>query len=147
MGRFRYRMESILNIKLKMEEQAKMSYSLAQLALNEEEEKLAGLYQRQTFYLEEGRQLRESVLDVKELRANTTAQQTIKEYIQNQILEVEKATAKVEEEREKLRLAQQERKTQEKLKEKAFEAFLQEEKRAEGKEVDELVSYVYGQKQ
>ncbi|MBR1848505.1 MAG: flagellar FliJ family protein, partial [Lachnospiraceae bacterium] len=80
-------------------------------------------------------------------RANTTAQQTIKEYIQNQILEVEKATAKVEEEREKLRLAQQERKTQEKLKEKAFEAFLQEEKRAEGKEVDELVSYVYGQKQ
>ncbi len=147
MGRFRYRMESILNIKLKMEEQAKMSYSLAQLALNEEEEKLAGLYQRKAFYLEEGRQLRESVLDVKELRANTTAQQTIKEYIQNQILEVEKATAKVEEEREKLRLAQQERKTQEKLKEKAFEAFLQEEKRAEGKEVDELVSYVYGQKQ
>ena len=49
MGRFRYRMESILNIKLKMEEQAKMSYSLAQLALNEEEEKLAGLYQRQAF--------------------------------------------------------------------------------------------------
>ena len=86
------------------------------------------------------------MLDVKELRANTTAQQTIKEYIQNQILEVEKATAKVEEEREKLRLAQQERKTQEKLKEKAFEQFLLEERDAENKETDQRSSFAYGQR-
>lgn len=42
--------------------------------------------------------------------------------------------------------AMQERKTQEILKEKAFEAFLQEEKAAESKEIDELTSYTHGQK-
>ena len=36
-----------------------------------------------------------------------------------------------------------ERKTQEKLREKAFEEFKQELAYAEGKEIDELVSYTY----
>ena len=40
----------------------------------------------------------------------------------------------------------QERKTHEKLKEKAFEQFLQEEKQRESKEIDELTSYTYGQR-
>ena len=40
----------------------------------------------------------------------------------------------------------QERKIQEKLRENAFEAFMKEENAREGKEVDELVSYTYGQK-
>ena len=41
----------------------------------------------------------------------------------------------------------QERKAQEKLKEKAFEAFLQDENAKESKEIDELVSFTYGRKQ
>jgi flagellar FliJ protein len=40
----------------------------------------------------------------------------------------------------------QESKTQAKLREKAFEAFLKEENAKESKEIDELVSYTYGQK-
>ena len=39
-----------------------------------------------------------------------------------------------------------ERKTHETLKEKDFDAFLMEEKRQEGKEIDELTSYTYGQR-
>lgn len=39
-----------------------------------------------------------------------------------------------------------ERKTHETLREQAFQAFLQEENKAENKTVDELVSYTYGQK-
>ncbi len=39
-----------------------------------------------------------------------------------------------------------ERKTHEKLKEKAFEEFLMEEKRQESKEIDQLTSYTYGQR-
>ena len=35
----------------------------------------------------------------------------------------------------------------EKLKEKAFEKFLQEENAKESKEIDELVSFTYGKKQ
>jgi len=40
----------------------------------------------------------------------------------------------------------QERKTQEILKEKAFDAFKKEIAQAESKEIDELTSYVFGQK-
>lgn len=39
-----------------------------------------------------------------------------------------------------------ERKTQETLREKAFEEFMQEENRQESKTVDELTSYTYGRK-
>ena len=38
------------------------------------------------------------------------------------------------------------RKTHETLKEKAFQQFLADEKKQEGKEVDELTSYTYGQR-
>ena len=48
--------------------------------------------------------------------------------------------------RERLKNVMQERKVHETLKDKAFEEFLMEEKQQEGKEIDELTSYVYGQK-
>ena len=48
--------------------------------------------------------------------------------------------------RQKLTGLMQERKMHEKLKEHAFEAFMQDEKKREGKEVDELTSYTYGQR-
>ena len=46
MARFRYRMQSILDIKLKMETQAKQEFAAAQLRLNEEDERLAALRER-----------------------------------------------------------------------------------------------------
>ena len=46
-----------------------------------------------------------------------------------------------------MKVAMQERKTQETLREKAFDAFVREENRAESKVIDELTSYTYGQKQ
>ena len=51
-------------------------------------------------------------------------------------------------EQARLRLTEvmKERKTHETLKEKAFQQFLADEKRQEGKEVDELTSYTYGQR-
>lgn len=43
MARFVYRMQSILNIKIQMENQAKMEFGQAQRRLLEEEERLEGL--------------------------------------------------------------------------------------------------------
>ena len=48
--------------------------------------------------------------------------------------------------RERMAEAMKERKMHETLREKAFEAFLQEENHAESKAIDELTSYTYGQK-
>ena len=52
----------------------------------------------------------------------------------------------LQEAREKLAEAMKERKTFEKLREKAFQTFVEEENKKEQKEVDELVSYRYGVK-
>ena len=77
MAKFRYRMQNILNIKEKLEMQAKNEFAAANMELLEEQER---------------------------------------------------------------------RKTQEVLRDKAFEVFQQEEKAEEGKQIDQLTSYTYGQK-
>ncbi len=146
MAKFVYKMQSLLNVKSKLEEQAKNEYSAAQARLREEQDRLRILYERLEGYLEEGRQLRSKALNVVDLRSNTEAQERIKEFIEIQKLEVRKAEEVVEEARIKLVEAQKERKTQEKLRERAFDEFLLEIKKEENKEVDELVSYKYSQK-
>ena len=146
MARFVYRMQSILNIKIQMENQAKMEFSQAQRRLLEEEERLEGLYNRKEFYLEEGRKLRMDSLKVLSLRDNEYAVARMEEYIEAQKEAVRNAELQVEEARQKLQEVMTERKAQERLREKAFEQFMQEENAREGKEVDELTSYTYGQK-
>ncbi|MCI9374207.1 MAG: flagellar export protein FliJ [Lachnospiraceae bacterium] len=146
MARFVYRMQSILNIKIQMENQAKMEFGQAQRRLLEEEERLEGLYNRKEFYLEEGRKLRMDSLKVLSLRDNEYAVARMEEYIEAQKEAVRNAELQVEEARQKLQEVMTERKAQERLREKAFEQFMQEENAREGKEVDELTSYTYGQK-
>lgn len=50
MSRFVYRMQNILNIKEKLEEQARMDFGMAMVRLMEEEEKLSCLQDRKTGY-------------------------------------------------------------------------------------------------
>ena len=55
MARFIYRMQSILDIKEKMEEQARMDFAAARMHLDEEEEKLQILNDRKADYENKGR--------------------------------------------------------------------------------------------
>ena len=146
MAKFRYRMQSILNIKYQLETQAKMELGKAQMAYNEEQEKLQKLIDRKAAYLEEGRRMRENAISVDDLRDNRNAVLIMDELIRAQRIEVAKAAEVVELAREKLTEIMQERKMHEKLKEKALLQFLDEEKAAEAKVVDELTSYTYGQR-
>ena len=146
MAKFRYRMQSILNIKYQFETQAKMEVGRAQMRLNEEEEKLQKLIDRKNAYLDEGRRMRENALNVNDLRDNRNAVLIMDEMIAVQRFEVRKAEEVLERARLKLTEIMQERKMHEKLKEKALFQFLEEEKAAEAKIVDELTSYTYGQR-
>ena len=130
MSKFVYRMQNILNLKYKLEDQAKMEFAAARRRLTEEEEKLELLYRRKDSYEEEGRRLREDALAVMDILENRNAILQMEDFI----------------ERQKLQEVMQERKVQEKLREKAFEAFVKEENAKESKEIDELVSYTYGQR-
>ncbi len=147
MGKFVYRMQNILEIKDKMEQQAKNEFAAENIRVLEEEEKLA-MYVRKREDLEsEGKKLlladRLSILDIEE---NKKLVAYAREQIRAQTIQVRMAHKRLEEKRVKMQKAMQERKTQEILKEKAFDVFLQEEKAAESKEIDELTSYTHGQK-
>ncbi len=146
MAKFAYRMQSILNIHYQLENQAKMELGRAQMRLMEEEEKLQRLIDRKEAYLEEGRKMRSNALSVNDLRDNRNAMLIMDEMIEVQRGQVALAAEAVEAARLKLQEIMQERKMHEKLKEKAFEQFVQEENAAEGKAVDELTSYTYGQR-
>ena len=70
----------------------------------------------------------------------------MEDYIERQQMNVDTAERKLEEARERLTEVRMERKTHETLRDKAFEAFLMEEKKQESKEIDQLTSYTYGQR-
>lgn len=146
MAKFAYRMQSILNIQYQLENQAKMELGRAQMRLMEEEEKLQELIRRKEAYLEEGRRMRSAALSVNDLRDNRNAMLIMDGMIEEQRDQVALAERVVEAARRKLQEVMQERKMHEKLKEKAFEQFMREENAAEGKAVDELTSYTYGQR-
>ncbi len=146
MAVFKYKLQNVLEIKLRMEEQAKAVFASAQAKLNEEEAIRDGLIARRVEYEEEGKLLRESTLDVIKMRDNSRAIDNIKEQITAQQKKVDQAAKVVEQARIRLTDAMQERKIHEKLKENSFEEFKREVNAAESKEVDELVSYTYGER-
>lgn len=146
MAKFVYRMQSILDIKVKMVEQARMEFAAARMHLDEEEEKLKILKERKAAYEEKGRTLRKDNLKVMEILENRDDIARMDEFIELQNIRVKRARQQLEEARIKLQIAMQESKTQEKLKEKAFEEFMKEENAKEAKEVDELTSYTHGRK-
>lgn len=147
MARFRYSLQSILDIKLKMETQAKQEFSAARNVLDTEEEKLSSLRERKRYYEKEAARLLSGKLNVREIEDNKAAILRMDEFIAQQCFRVEKARKNLDAARERLTQVMKERKTHETLKEKAFENFLQDENKRESKEIDELTSYTYGQKQ
>ncbi|MCR5594280.1 MAG: flagellar export protein FliJ [Lachnospiraceae bacterium] len=146
MAVFRYRLQNILNIKEQLETQAEMEFGLAKAKLNEEEDRLEALKARKLGYIEEGRKMRTDDIDVLKLAENERAIKIMDELIEGQKENVRLAERAVEAARAKLTEAMKEVKSQEKLREHAFEEFVEEEKATEAKEIDELVTYRYGQK-
>lgn len=147
MAKFKYRMQNILDIKEKLESQAKMEYAQAKIRLNQEEDILHQLRQRKEQYEMEGRELLMKNLVVQDIIENRGAVRSMEEIIHKQILQVTIAERNLEDKRIKLTNVMQERKSHETLKEKAFEGFLKDLNSQESKEIDELTSYRYGQKE
>lgn len=143
MAKFNYRMQNILNIKYKLETQAKTAYGIAAAKLNEEEQKLMHLRRRQAGYEEQARELVRERLNIREIKSCRNAVESMKEAVKGQILQVHIAQRNLESARVRLSEVMIERKTHEKLREKAFEQFKRDLEAEESKAVDELVSYSY----
>lgn len=145
MAVFIYKMQNILEIKYKLENQAKSVYAEANDKLSREELKLQEIYADINTYEEEIREMNcgKSRLDVVRLKWCTDAIEIKKMDVIEQKKAIEKARKNLEAARLKLNEVMVDRKTHEKLKEKAFEEFKAEIANQEKKEIDELVSYKF----
>ena len=144
MAKFKYRMQNILELKMKLEEQQKMDLAAARINLNEEEDKLKELYERKNEYQEALRESCKNKLNVHRIRMSTLAYESMDDVISRQKIEVKKAEGKVAIEQDKMGEAMKERKIQEKLRERNFNRFVKEVAYEEAAMVDELVAYKYG---
>ncbi len=141
MAKFIFKMESILSIKTKLEDQAKAEYGIEVMKLREEEHKLTLLENRR---LKFEQQLFEAVSDrlvILSIKRLEDSVENLKYNIKLQIVVIRQQEGRVAKARAKLDNAMKERKIYEKLKEKAFEEFKAEINAAEQKEIDQLVSF------
>ena len=135
MAKFRYRMQNILDIKEKMENQAKTAYGMANAKLAAEQQKLQDILIRRAGYESKARELVSGSINVLEIRECRKAIDVLKSKQRSQMMNVHAAERDVELARKQLNEAMVERKTHEKLKEKAFEEFKQELLHEESKEI------------
>ncbi|MFI3201680.1 MAG: flagellar export protein FliJ [Eubacteriales bacterium] len=146
MAKFTFRLNNVLEIKRKFENQQKNEFMNAKRILNEEEEMLVELDNYSLDIYEKTKMNRKETLQVRELLHN---QAEIK-YIENRILDQKRAIVnakkRADKEQEKFAEMMKERKTYEQLKEREFEQFKETLKADEMVEIDELTSYQYGQR-
>ena len=147
MAKFIFSMESLLKIKVKLEDQAKAEYGMQMAILRQEEEKLEQLKQRKEQLQQDLKEQMQQVLDIYRIRQLEDGVENLKYNMQLQRVVIANQQKQVDRARAKLSEAQKERKTYEKLKENAFEAFKKEVNAAEQKEIDELVSFRFGSAQ
>ena len=126
MAKFKYRMQNILDVKRKLEEQEKINYGIANAKLEDEKKKLRKLLLQRAGYEKELTGLVSGTIDLARIRMTKHAIDTMKTLIRSQMIQVHAAEANLEQARKRLKEVMIDRKTYE-----------------ENKAVDELVSYTY----
>ena len=143
MAKFIYKMQNILDIKNKLETQEKTAFAIEMQKLRTEEERLERIRKEIIYYENLIREQEGKAIDILEWKRCNDALEYKKNEEKVQIQHVKMAEKNVDIARGRLNKVMVERKTQEVLKEKAFEEFVKELNESEKKEVDELVSFTY----
>lgn len=147
MAKFRYRMQNILDIKMKLETQAKNAYGIANGKYQDEQKELQNLILRRMGYEHQLKDLMDGNIDIAKITRARNDVNVMKTLVRRQMIEVHKAELEVERTRQELNSIMMERKTHEKLREREFELFKKELAEQEAKEIDELISYTFNQGQ
>lgn len=141
MRKFRFKLEGVLSVKERLEEQAKASFASAVQTLYACEQRRDEAALRVRKYEDKLEELVNGVLNITEITVCRDAIRIVKEDLNEKENAVKRASNRVEMCRKNLSNAIMERKTIEKLKEKAFEDYVKEYNDDERKQIDELVSY------
>lgn len=142
MAKFVYKMQNILDIKNKLETQEKTAFAIEMQKLRVEEERLVRI-RREIEYYEDIIRGQKNKINIAEWKRCNEALEYKKDEEKKQIQHIKLAEKNVDIARGRLNRVMVERKTQEVLKDKAFEEFVREINESEKKEVDELVSFTY----
>ena len=143
MAKFIYKMQNILDIKNKLETQEKTAFAIEMQKLRTEEERLERIRSEIVYYENLIREQDGKAINILEWKRCNEALEYKKNEEKVQMQHVKLAEKNVDIARGRLNKVMVERKTQEVLKEKAFEEFVKELNEVEKKEVDELVSFTY----
>lgn len=143
MAKFIYKMQNILDIKNKLETQEKTAFAIEVQKLRVEEERLVRIRNEIEYYEDLIRDQGDKQINILEWKRCNEALEYKKNEEKIQIQHIKLAEKNVDIARGRLNKVMVERKTQEVLKEKAFEEFVKELNESEKKEVDELVSFTY----
>ncbi len=143
MKKFKFSMESLLNLKLSLENKKKEELGHAITLLKLEKDKLFQLENKRNDVIDLYKKGSKDKIFVLELKNYNNYLLFIKKTIEEQLLIIKKAEINVEQKREEFINATKERKILDKLKEKHYENYLYEVKQEEQKIVDEIVSYNY----
>ena len=146
MAVYKFKMQSVLDIKEKLETQAKQDFANANLKLLEEEALLDKIVRKKEGYVEEGVKLRDGIIDPVAIEINKRAVEVMEDQEEAQKKEVAIARKNVDAARKKMMDARMETKTYEKLKEDDFNEFMMEQGKIESKEIDELNSFRFSER-
>ena len=141
MKKFAFSLQSVLNLQYKIEDQEKQAFREASMKLTEEEDKLRELITQMEGYENDLKEALSGTLDVMEVNNIKHSIDVMKSRIRTQMIAVHVAEKNVEAARIRLIEAVVNRKTYEKMREKAFEEYRKEAEAEEGKQIDELVSF------
>ncbi|MCX7746998.1 MAG: flagellar export protein FliJ [Clostridia bacterium] len=142
-GKFKFKLQPLLNVKIQIEDSLKNEFGKAMLKLEQEKERLSLLeYERKELIGTFNERSAQGVM-VKELREYTAYISHMKEKMDLQKENINAAQRNVDKCREELIKASREREIIEKLKEKKYQEYLKEILKEEQKTNDEVVSYSY----
>ncbi|MBP3284523.1 MAG: flagellar export protein FliJ [Clostridia bacterium] len=140
---FQFRFQSILDVKIRLEDLKKAKFGEANEELRIQTEKLSVLVNEQNFQYESMKEKNKKGVTPKDLIVYNNYMNRLKQAIEIQKKVIEKAKDAVEFARRELVEAAKERKKFETLKEKKLEEYWEEYYKKEQTALDEIVSYKY----
>lgn len=146
MKKFNYKFQKILDIKTKLEKQAKYDFALINERYLIEQGKLQELHLRRDKYEMELKDLMIGVINPKKIMHARSDISFIDSLIARQMIVVNQIEEELETARQTLIELMQERKIHEKLKEKEFTKYEMECKTEEEKDVQDYIGYSYYKK-
>ncbi|MDR1440691.1 MAG: flagellar export protein FliJ [Clostridiales bacterium] len=144
MAKFKFKLKTLLSLRRQLEEQAKSALSKAIMSLNRELARLSGIRAAISASLDEFRVLSGGRFEAGRIKEYNRFISAMREREKAQLAEVKAAEGRVEQARRELLEAVQRREMLDKLRDKAYVRYLDDERHAEQMVVDEIISYKIG---